>query len=377
MGYRHRPPLRAFGSTLCLLIPLTATGCGLDLGYILPAVFGQLNIYTNLVPLTDAAEDPDLSEPQRMKIELVLAARAFARDTIGLYVENNYTDFYNSHGAVVAYNLSAAHADRLEPLTWTFPIAGTLPHLGYFDLTEAKVRAQILRDQGFDVYVYELDAYSLGADLPDPLFSTMLERDEVNLVDTVIHELLHATIGRENRAAIDAEFNETLATFVGRRGAIEFFQTSMPDRADLVDTAMQRFEDADRFGRFMAELRAELETFYASTSLSREEKLDGRTAVFEAAIERFLDEVHPLLNVPTDYDWVTNLPVNNAYVLLQNRYNANLNVIEDVFNAVGGSWPVANSYYRAAAAFDGNPFDYLRNELNTLQAKAPSAPILR
>jgi predicted aminopeptidase len=369
MRYRSWPAVWILKTSVCLLLAAVVCGCGLDLGYILPAVSGQLNIYTNLVPLDQAAEDPNLTDEQRAKIDLVRAARLFARDTIGLYVENNYADFYNSNGATVAYNLSASHADRLEPLTWSFPIAGTLPHLGYFDLAAAQARAKTLRDQGYDVYIYELDAYSLGAGLPDPLFSTMLERDEVNLVDTVIHELLHATIGRENREAIDAEFNETLATFVGRRGAIQFFESNMPDRTDLIDTATDRFEDSDRFGRFMAELYDELSAYYASTALSREDKLEGRAAIFEAGIERFFADIHPLMNVPQNYDWVNNIPVNNAYVLLQNRYNANLGVIEDLFVAVGGNWPVANNHYRDAAAFDGNPFDYLRNELHTLSSK--------
>lgn len=355
-------------ASLCATLLPAVAGCGLDIGYILPAVFGQINIYANLVPLDQAASDPSLSDEQRARIELVRQARIFARDRIGLYVETNYADFYDSDGAAIAYNLSAAHADHLEPLTWSFPIAGTLPQLGFFDLESAKSRANTLREQGFDVYVYELDAYSLGADLPNPLYSPMLERDDVNLVDTVIHELLHATIGRPNRAAIDAEFNETLATFVGRKGAIQFFQSNMPNRVDLVETAAQRFEDADLFGEFMADLYADLDAYYGS-DLTPEEKLAGREAVFNAAIARFFDEVHPLMNTPADYDWVSDLPVNNAYVLLQNRYNANIDVIADIFDAVGGSWASANEYYRGASDFDGDPFDYLRNELHSLRPK--------
>jgi len=333
-------------------------GCGLDVGYALPAVFGQLNILLNARPVDQVLASDTLTDQQRSKIELIVDVRAFARDNIGLTVDNSYVQYYDSGDRPVAYNVSAARRDAFEPLTWTFPFVGTVPQLGYFDrcLLDAKIAE--LTNLGYDVFAYELDAYYLGPFLPNPITSTMLERDEINLVSTVIHELTHATVGRASNTAADADFNESLATFVGQTGAVEYYENRFPGDAARVQAAREQFEDEARYADFIDELYNQLAAFYGS-DLTSDEKVSGREAIFEAARARFASEVQPLMHDPARYDFVLDLRLSNAYMLLEHRYNLSLDAFDAVYQATGRRWPQTLSVYREAAATAGDPFAYL------------------
>lgn len=343
-------------SLVGLIAPIGA--CGLDIGYAVPAVFGQLNILLNARPVDEVLASDRLTAEQRAKVELIVDVRTFARDHIGLIVDNSYVQYFDAGDRPVAYNISAARRDALEPLTWTFPFVGTVPQLGYFDRCLLDAKAGELTNLGYDVFAYELDAYYLGPFLPNPITSTLLQRDEIDLVSTVIHELTHATVGRASNTAADSNFNESMATFVGQTGAVEYYQDRFPSDAARVQAAQDRFEDEARYASFIDELYVELSTFYASGGTSAE-KIAGREAIFDAARTRFADEVQPSMHDPSRYDFARQLPVNNAYMLLQHRYNLSLDAFDAVYQATGQRWSQTLSVYREAAATGGDPFAYL------------------
>ena len=64
------------------------------------------------------------------------------------------------------------------------------------------------------------------------------------------------------------------------------------------------------------------------------------------------------------YEWVQNLPINNAWLLGVRRYNLELDVFQDLFTATGEDWTVSLQLFRAAAA-ESDPYAYLRTWLAT------------
>ncbi len=340
----------ACGVMLVLAVP----GCDTDWGYALTAVVGQLDLLQKTIPIDQAVATLDLTDEQRSKLELIQDVRLFARDRVGLNIENSYTTYYDAGDRPVAINLSAARKDRLEPKFWNFPFVGDLPYLGFFDPAAARARADELERDGWDVFLYEIDAYSIGTFAENPVLSTVLRRDEFELADLVVHELLHATIFRLG----DIAFNEQLATFVGRTAAIQFYARRFPDDPDRVRTARNGFEDTDRWYAFGLEFFRELETYYAGEP-SREARIAGREAIFQSARDRFVAEVRPLMHAPERFDRAAELPTNNAFILGLQRYQGRLDVFERVFDAAGGSWPVAMALFRQAANHQGDPYDFL------------------
>ena len=342
---------------LVLAAPLA--GCGVDWGYIFAAAVGQIDLLHGSVPISQATTSDALTSEQRTKLQLIRDARIYAHEIIGLNVGNNYALFYDSGGEPVAFNVSACRKDAFEPQLWTFPVVGTVPYLGFFDRQAADAKFDELAAEQLDVFMYEIDAYSGLGYFPSVVLSPMLQRLQISLAETVFHELLHSTIWRPN----DVTFNESLATFVGRTAAIEYTANRYPEQPELVQNAIGQFEDVDRFSDFMLTVFNELDSFYSS-DLPSEAKIAGRESIYQTARDRFAAEVQPLMNHPGTYEWVRNLPTNNAWLLGVRRYNLDLDVFQDVFTATGEDWPASLQLFRAAAA-EPDPYAYLRTWLTT------------
>lgn len=346
---------------------LVAGGCGLDLSYLLPLAAGEINVLLRSVPLRQAIQSAGLAEEQVAKLELILDTREYARDVMGLTLGSDYEKFYDSGGDAVMFNVSACRRDAFEPRQWTFPIVGTVPYLGFFSRSAADAKVLELEEAGYDVFMYEVDAYSGAGYFPSVVLSPMLDRSDISLADTVFHELLHGNIWRPN----DVSFNESLATFFGRTGAVKYFADRFPDQPELIQDAIETFEDRDRFSDFMLTLFNELDSYYASDFTS-EEKIVGREAVYQAGRDRFAAEIQPLMHRPERYDWVASLPTDNAYMMGVRRYNLDLDVFENVFTATGEDWAASVAIFRAAAAHS-DPYAYLQELLASSQDVLPSS----
>ena len=90
---------------------------------------------------------------------------------------------------------------------------------GIFNSYWSRVEASKFDPQN-TILMYEVTAYSTLGWFNDPILSSMMSYSDYDLVNTIIHETVHATIFIKNQA----DFNERLATFVWDLGAQLFFQ---------------------------------------------------------------------------------------------------------------------------------------------------------
>ncbi|MCA9243992.1 MAG: aminopeptidase [Phycisphaerales bacterium] len=346
---RRRALTMIIASGLVLL-----SGCeGLE--YVTHVAQGQIDVNTSTESIEAVLASGRLTDDEADKLRMIGRARAYAVE-IGLNAGSSYTTYYDAGDNPLAFNLSASRRDKLDPVTWTFPIVGELPYLAFFDEGYLRDEEQKLIDDGFDTYTYEIDAYSTLGVFEDPIRSPMLRRNRLSLADTIVHEVLHNTIYRPN----NTNFNESLATFVGRTGAVEFLTREYGEDSGWATFAEQRYADTDAINAFLVDFVAELRVYYAQAKPPGE-LVSGREAVFEAGRRRFVDEVQPTLNFPDSYGFYAELPTNNAWVLLNVRYNLDLDVFQRVFERVDGDWAAALGVFREAAAAAGDPFEYLRN----------------
>ncbi len=203
-----------YASTAALFLLLTlVSGC-----YLGHVALGQLRLLRARVPISRVLADPATSDEERERLSLVLEVRDYARD-LGLDVGEQYTSFAPWPGDRLVTAVVAARPGSLEPEGFWFPLVGRVPYKSYFETRLASREAEALRAQGLDVCLSAVPAYSTLGWLGDPLTGPLLRAPRTDLVATVIHELVHATVYVRDQP----DFNEGLASFVGEEGALAFF----------------------------------------------------------------------------------------------------------------------------------------------------------
>ncbi|HLK12229.1 MAG TPA: aminopeptidase [Candidatus Binatia bacterium] len=243
-----------------------ALALGLGAGCATPTYLARLGwsearILWRRRPIPALLGQPDLDPTLRARLELVLAVRAFARDRLGLRVDGSFASFAEVGGDATVWVLSAARRDRLEAVTWWYPIVGRVPYRGFFAPAAAEAAGAALAGRDLDVEVRRALAFSTLGWFADPLLSPTAAEPPVVLADTVIHELFHATLYVPGAAA----FDESAATFVGGRGAAAFFCTGPTPDPAACERARARWAAARARARVLGRLAGQLRRLYART----------------------------------------------------------------------------------------------------------------
>ena len=335
------------------IVALIASACSPM--YILKAGMAEAKILRARQPLHEVILDPETDERTRAKLTFVVEARRYAIDELGLDVGDSYTSFTQLDQDTLALVLSAAARDRFASKTWWFPVVGRVPYKGYFDEDDALRDQRKLEDEGFDTYLRPTAAFSTLGWFADPLLSTLLWRDEVDLVETVIHELSHNHLFVRGHVG----FNESFATFVGRVGAVEFFCNRQGGGPDTVKClrAQERWRDYQRFSTFIDGLVDKLVALYGNTTLSYDEKLRRRQTLFEDHLEDFETRVQPSFEAITFQSFVIT-PLNNATLMARMRYYHRLGDFQALLEERGGLRAAVAHLAQGASGVD-DPYDLL------------------
>lgn len=324
MSLRKRAPL-----VLALAAAALTTSCSPL--YVIRAGYEEAKILSRRQSIRKLVDDPRTPPEERAKLALVLQARGFAQDALHLRAGDSYTTYSRLKSDTLAMVVSAAYRDRFQAYTWWFPIVGHVPYKGFFSESDAREEMRKLEERGLDTYMRPTSAFSTLGWFKDPLVSPVLRYGEVDLVNTVIHEIFHNTIYVSGQAM----FNESAANFVGGHGAIEFFCRRNGADSPACARARQEWEDDLVFGRFLDGFVGELQALYARTDLTSAQKVAAREAVFQRARQRFTDEVRPQLKVQT-FASFTRDPLNNATLISRRLYYHRLDLFERVLRSRGG-----------------------------------------
>ena len=150
----------------------------------------------------------------------------------------------------------ATRPGEVEAAGFRFPVVGRVPYKGFFDVQAAEREAAALRARGLDVCGPPVAAYSTLGWLDDPVTTPMLQQSDGRLAETVIHELVHATV----YAASQADFNESIASFIGEEGRIAFFGARDGPAAEARER--RRVDAARAYRAVLEETRQQLERLY-------------------------------------------------------------------------------------------------------------------
>lgn len=245
--------------------------------------------YLSIVAGAESAErllgDPGTDDATRKLLETALAARTYAIETIGLKNTKNYRSLAKVDSDHLVTVVQACAELSFDRYLWNYPLVGKLPYKGFFDPKDAATEAERIGKLGCDVIRRPSDAFSTLGLLPDPLFSFMKAYDEYEVAELVIHEMTHATIFL--RGAKAGNFNEELATFVGRQGALDFIASRRGKDSEAYASASAGIGDARAFSAFLGRSAKILEEIYAS-GLKEDEKRAAKSRVIAERAATFL-----------------------------------------------------------------------------------------
>jgi predicted aminopeptidase len=304
--------------------------------YLVRAGWEEARILARRRAITEIIADPTTKPVVAEKLRLVLAARGFAAESIELRAKQSFTAFTQLDHDTLVLVLSGAYRDKLAPHTWWFPIVGRVPYKGYFDFDAARKAARDLDAAGFDIYLRPSAAFSTLGWFNDPLLSTSLRADTLDLANTVIHELTHNTF----YAPGSTEFNESFANFVGARGSAWLFRVrGSPAAADEADA---RWSDEKLMARFWAQLYRSVDSAFRAHPGDSTARLAARDTLYKNARRELVEILGPQLRTigPRSLE---RLRLDNAALLAHRIYATDL----DLFDAV---WTRENEDLRRAIA---------------------------
>jgi predicted aminopeptidase len=357
IGRFWRRLLRA-GCTVVAVVLVLGTAAVLlssDVRYILRAGMAEAGILWRRRPIVAVVGDSATDFATRGKLLLVLAARSYAAESLALAVGETFTTYSTVDRDTLVLVLSASRRDRLVPYMWRYPIVGRVPYKGFFDFALAAREARRLERAGLDTYVRPSNAFSTLGWFNDPLLSTVVEEDSVELASTVIHEVTHNTLFVRGHV----DFNESFASFVGYRGAEAFFRSRGQVR--LAERAAARWRDEVRLSRFFAFLVDRLNVLYVS-GMSGVALEAARDQVFRQAADDLAGRLAPTFET-IDARRLARRPLNNAVVLAMQVYLTRLGDFDRALEESGGDLRSAVRRVVTRAAKLADPWASLSDSL--------------
>lgn len=296
---------------------------GCQMGYILKSATGQFRLLNQGESIERSLQDEKITPEQKEQIQRAVEAKNFAEEKLGLKKTKNYTQFVNLDRSSVSYVVSAAPKWELKHHLWYFPIIGNVPYKGYFNEEDAKAEQQELKAKDLDTYMRGVSAYSTLGWFKDPLLSSMLRQKPHDLVNTIIHETVHATLYIKS----SADFNERLATFIGDQGSEIFYFEKEGPKSPTV--AITKLENADQreFSKFISQEIKELKEWYKQNTDHSESTRQARLKEIQ---DRFVKTLKPKLKTDL-YDKFPSIELNNARLLVYKTYVMDLSDFEVLF----------------------------------------------
>lgn len=297
---------------------------------------GQTRLWWRSQPVDRLLGDSEIDPALARRLRLVGSVRAFACE-LGLRVGQHYTSYVRWPGDRVVTTVVATRPREIEPRGFWFPIVGSVPYKGWFDAAIAEREALALRDDGLDVCVVPVVAYSTLGWLADPLTEPMLRTDELEIVELLLHELLHATVFVPG----DAALSESAATLVGQEGArlyLERFGLEGDARApfELASLQSARASEQRSLARALLELRSAIGDLYRELPVDAPAALVARerSRLEDGFRARIASEIFASRDDPAAA--ADRLRLGDACLALRGTYAADLPSHEALLARLGG-----------------------------------------
>ncbi|MCX7081274.1 MAG: aminopeptidase [Pseudomonas sp.] len=320
---------RIFRTLFPALVLLLLNGCS-SLSYYSQLADGQWKLLRSREPVAEVIADPARDPTLREHLVQSQKAREFASQHLHLPDNKSYRLYADLGRPFVVWNVFATAEFSLTPKNHCFPIAGCVAYRGFYSQGAARGEAALQRQQGMDVSIGGVEAYSTLGWFNDPIMNSMMGWGDERLATLIFHELAHQRFYVKD----DTEFNESFATFVEQEGTRQW-RAARGLPPDSGADVQQR----DQFIQLILDTRTRLERLYASP-LSTEQMRQRKAAEFEQLRRDYRQLRDNQWAGANHYDAWINAPMNNARLLPFGLYDQWVPAFAALFKKTGGDWVV-------------------------------------
>jgi len=270
-------------------------------------ISGQMTILNKRQPIEKVLLEPHTPANLKEQLKLVSEIREFAKNDLYLPVDDHYLSFVDLERPFVVWNVYATPEFSLTPKTWCYPVVGCAAYHGYFSAEKARVFAEQLKHNGYDVFIGGVTAYSTLGWFDDPVLSTFVYHDEMKLAALIFHEVAHQLLYIKN----DTTFNESFATAVAQEGLRRWLQTKQNVAA--FSDYQKEYQRHQAFIDLMMKYRKRLELLY-SNNISTPNLRHAKSVIFDDLRDEY-KQLKAQWNGYSGYDRWFSHPLNNAQMI--------------------------------------------------------------
>ncbi|TGN38722.1 aminopeptidase [Marinobacter confluentis] len=299
------------------------SGCS-SISYYHQAATGHLSLMMATEPVTDWLAAPDTPAPLKQKLQLSQQARRFARDQLKLPVGDAFTQYTELERPWVLVNLVAVPEFSLDPNQWCYPFIGCQAYRGYYAIEDARAEAEKFANQGYDIFIGGVTAYSTLGWFDDPLHTGFTRLSDARMVALMFHELAHQVVYIPE----DTAFNESFATAVELEG-LRLWLEKQGDTTGF-EQALQRLNQRNQTLALVEQIAEQLRQLYEQAERLTDAEMRQRKAdLFSQLREDYLElaakwqEPGPFGETPG--------ALNNANLALFRQYNQHVPAFRQLF----------------------------------------------
>ncbi len=312
-----------------LLFSLFLLGGCQTLHFYSQGVQGQMEILSKSTSNEKLLASPETSDALKKKLLLAEELCGFASKELALPGDSAYHKYADLGRRHVVFVLHAAPEFSLQPKSWHYPVIGELDYRGYFKEADAEAYADKLRTDGYEVHLGGTDAYSTLGFFHDPLLNTFIDYPEIDLAETIFHELTHRRIFKSG----DTTFNESLANTVQQEGVKKYLRAK-GRRAELADYEERLVRRRDFYNE-IAITRGQLTTLYASGK--PEEEMRREKQAILSKLKTRARTLQDRWGTKALENWLR-LDLTNAHLLALITYNSGMPMFQKLFEEAGGDF---------------------------------------
>jgi predicted aminopeptidase len=310
--------MRPLSHALCCLVLAFATSCTVS-QFLTQAAAGQWKLNRRSQPIEELLAKPTTSAEVRARLSQLEYVKAYG-SRHGLLMHKNYQDYVQLEQPYVVWFVNGSHPLAFLPLTFTFPIVGSFPGLGWFDEQRAIEFKTTLEEGGWDVNIRGVTAFSTGGWFRDPVLSTMYFDHPAQVgyfANTILHESVHATVLVPDQQY----FNESLAAFVADTMTPSFLREAYAATPET----LAAYEETRQTGEYI--VARLLQTFKQLDAAYQSERSDEAKLAYKTKV---IDELMAEIPFP--------VRPNNATLIGFQLYQEGTQEFEELFTACDHNW---------------------------------------